>query len=344
MNTIYLHIGWPKTGTSFIQHILYKKSNLSNLRSMGILPLGGFFERAAPKEIAQIQSNSSASIRKCFDDQCKSLQWKNESIVISQEAYITLRMDEILKLREAFHDYTVKIILYLRSQDEIVEASWKQWHIHRFTFDEWVNQYISAPYSYSDRIADWVSVFGFDSIKIRNYNALPKGISSLASDFFNLFGIDHKTLIKPENRVNTRLDRESLEIIHLSRELLSSAHDNSLNDLFGKFQNKLSDTVGYQLLNEAQRLTIWNLHEMENIKLNKLYFDKDGPLFDFSKNVNEEAYQGLNKDNAIKRLVSIILEQEVKITSLRGEKKSLEDSIRRTLISRIKNRLLRSKI
>lgn len=336
--TIYLHLGWPKAGTSFIQGILYDEANRDALASNGYLPLNGFYDKRSMKELEQVRTSTAESLGKQFKERIEGID-KDVSIIYSQESLAVLDLEEIKKLNEALRPYQVKVIFYLRRQDGYCESSWKQWLIKKYSFDEYFEEYLNNPVKYGMRLGYWAEVIGPENVIVKRYGKqyLQEG---LAHDFFESLGVPLDQLAIKEEVSNRGFDRNVLELIYKSRAHLNNIHDHRLNKVFSSYANDTGPYTDYQLLSPEQRRKIFKLHEEENHSIAKRYLGSSDPLFDNS--FNEEAYQeykGLDVDFAVPYLSKIILDQFDTIRELKSKSSNRQSPAPPSLLKRIVSKL-----
>ena len=189
------------------------------------------------------------------------------------------------------------------------------------SFDDWLKQYMKTPARYLDTLRLWSDVFGRDNIIVRCYEKqqLPQG---LEGDFFALFGIDASLLRIRDTRVNVGFDRETLEMLFLSRELLDGIHDNRLERIFAAYNGGKECYQSYDLLTPEARAAIIELHQAENRTIAREYLGEDRDLFsNVIADTAGPAFQGLKPEVAVPFLSRIILDLDNKLREL----KTVED-------------------
>lgn len=310
---LHLHIGSPKTGTTFLQSILY--SNEPYLESKGFGVIEGLESRSPVAELEFVRSSTADEISARW--RAKTESQEVNSFILSQESYTSLSSEEVAKLARALSDVDVQVIRYMRRQDELIESSWKQWHCKQLSFDEFVARYLEEPYDLLREVERWSEHFGDSAMTIRCYEKgrMPDGIEM---DFFAQIDENIKVdqLKIPEKFVNTGFDRDSLEIMYLGRELLDGLNDNRFHRIFsqhGQVSAKAFQKHGF--LTSAQRQKIMSLAHESNRRMAQKYLKEDGDFFSPVEEINDPPYPGLNKDEAIKKLLAIALSQQETIES-----------------------------
>lgn len=179
MKDLYLHIGHHKTGTTCIQHFL--AGNRSQLANDGYLyPRTGELDQA--HHLLAISVNKNKDFIQILDKSAEEY-WSdlffeadqsgcNKVIVSSEEFSNNINSDSIEEIKQYTENkFNVRVILYIRRIDELVQSIYKQ--LVKFygvrcelPFD------INAPYvvnniDFYSKINLWGDVFGKDRITLR---------------------------------------------------------------------------------------------------------------------------------------------------------------------------------
>lgn len=210
MLTVYLHIGIPKTGTSSLQAVFAQ--NRDALLSQGLLyPTqlrhGHAHHLLACDLVDQIQPNPMPDF--WYGDRPRGVAWRTlheeiaehsaqlRSVLVSSELFFgqSYRLDEMVsKIAEELKAYSVKVIIYLRRQDELYSSFFNQdvkgsrrWHQCAHHFYE---QHQLFRHGYDELLDVWSSVFGVDNILIRPYEKPQWKNNGLLADFCDVVGVD----------------------------------------------------------------------------------------------------------------------------------------------------------
>jgi hypothetical protein len=299
----YIHIGAPKTGTTFLQKILFDNRNALakqevlypdvSLRGYGhhdiAFRLSGGYPKWAttqPKSLDVLTEELAESVR----DHRGNVVLSSEDFYIFPAApalYTMLESARVLANREPI------IIVYLRRQDAAHES--------------WYNQTIKAQgethaldecielnrelFDYHEQLERWSSVFGRSSLVVRPYEEGQLKNGSLVEDFFGVIGIDPHVLAIPPERVNSGLNKDVLEfqrlINHLPleverkrlyhRELIALTSQTSGAGLFGETP----------LLSGPQRRDILAFYSSGNAEVAAKYLDREALFFDEPSDIPE---------------------------------------------------------
>ncbi len=195
MTTLFIHIGYPKTGTSWLQHFL--SLNEEELRSGGLdyLKTGRSRDRENhAKLVRAIQSDS----RDVAIETWRAVAAEVESspaplCVISAESFVESFTEEHIGfLSELIRDIDVKILVYLRPQAQALESRYLQALKVGFQlpdFQTYVKRQIrKGRWNYQERLSSW-GCFGKENLIVRPYirSVLPK--EDILEDFRITLGV-----------------------------------------------------------------------------------------------------------------------------------------------------------
>lgn len=254
MKTLYLHIGTPKTGTTSIQNFCY--SNRKLFEEMGycypVLPFrypGKLPERNAlflsgvihDEEGKRDHQEEARRLQEGFAVVSKAFE-KYDNVVLSDEAvWMTAfgRRKKVWKeIQEAAVDggYVVKIIVYLRRQDEFVESWWNQRiksdmiKYNVMKWDDFIENYAQdAIPDYHKALSSVADLLGPESIIVRRFSRSEFEDGSIQKDFINAIGLhwsDKFVLPEEKESLNSRLLGNAIEI----KRVINTIPDMSWSD------------------------------------------------------------------------------------------------------------------
>ncbi len=216
MKTAYIHIGTHKTGSTSIQFFLFK--NREKLIDRGFLyPLSGiprknlfgqhhlaaaFLEKLKlntynPHSGGWVKLNTYNPHSGGWEQviiEANSFQDRN--LIISSENFCLPRFDleQIYKIKEYLSEYAVKIVIYLRKQDDYLISQYCQFIRSNKYFDSF-KQFIAErklSLNYYQILQPWQKVFGIENIIVKVFE--PEQFkSNLTNDFLD-------TINYPQNR------------------------------------------------------------------------------------------------------------------------------------------------
>lgn len=299
--TFYVHIGAHKTGTTAIQNFL-----LSNISALG--KKGWFYERHGPDVVFELKKHSAREIRGNPDSPVlkyfRSIDQSDlPNVILSAEGLEGLTDKGVDRFKTLMEDrYDVKIVYYVRRQDERLEAEYKQrvkspqinqiWNRTSkqgrlsATFSEFLSdnyeEVIDAVLDYSEIIGRWASFFGKENMIIRVYEKqqMPDGS---VKDFIRTLGIPFDDSFRlDEILFNRSFTREETEFIRICNIACKDDHD--LHDFivksFNRLQLKKGSGSGQGYMTPRERREVISRYEESNARVAREYLHReDGRLF-----------------------------------------------------------------
>ncbi|MGN1131166.1 MAG: hypothetical protein ACI4Q8_07430 [Ruminococcus sp.] len=222
MPTLYLHIGMPKTGTSYIQKFLRVNGNV--LKTKGyVFPIFPEVPNVLPQRNARFLLHTYRDKNGKADKIKKREVWNSNFEYISQlftEYDNMILSDESIwglnkknkrfwkRLKKELNNRGIdcKIIAYLRRQDLFQQSHWAQivQAYETCTFTEYINGVSKDRLDYYTRLNDIAKFMGKENIIVRVYEKQQWGgtQNNLISDFFNAVGLElTDDFVTPEKSV-----------------------------------------------------------------------------------------------------------------------------------------------
>ncbi len=204
--TLYIHIGSPKTATTFLQKTFSLNSSEFELQGM-LYPKAGRYPGTdkhlhlhhniaanasgsyRPKQEMRLRKSGAvgkAAFKQIKDDLLNEIKmFTGESVLISCENFWKLDLKQIRLLTSIFKNFDVKIIAYLRRQDLFLES--RSTNFSLVSDIEKYRQIVMNPYSHYRRACNylsildkWSSIGGMDNMIARIFekDQLKDGFSS----------------------------------------------------------------------------------------------------------------------------------------------------------------------
>lgn len=251
MPTIYLHIGRGKTGTTTIQQYLAAHHETLLAQNLHYIRADGGMNGAGHQNFAKsfisrlphymVPPNKPDAVRKAVADEI--VQTTSNSIIISSE---NLEMADIGQVRLFFRELPVscevKIIFFVRSQDELAESEYNQMvKLKRETRP--VRKFVDCDFTGCDFMAAaarWERHFGRENMICRIFDGRQHDVvSQFAACFPNL---DVK-LICPENtqrpadHSNTSIGIKALVVARLLNTIELDSRFQQYTKLFAELRD-----------------------------------------------------------------------------------------------------------
>lgn len=221
--TLHVHIGHPKTGTSYIQSLL--ATNKSQLESHGIRYPDTAFTLRARSEDPGRGGNCRATLLADASYHALVTEGSDTVVLSAERLFFPLSDGADLFASYAPHFDTVNIVLFIRDPLEFV-TSWYTQRVKRGDFTGSLDDFVMASgffTSHMDRIEgilDLCARAGY-RLTVRNYSRLAVPLDDVIE---GVLGLSRGTLIRPPSRkVNRGLTRSELYLQqrlhhHLGRE------------------------------------------------------------------------------------------------------------------------------
>jgi len=324
--TVFLHIGYYKTGTSSIQN--YCDTHRKELLAQGILYLetstvfipNGSHSFLALRRFEEIGEGTSQWFRIAFPKLEKvptaAQLWRQAKreidtspasrIVISSEAFVKYASNKkkkalIREVKEHLAPYDVSIVCYLRRQDDYLES----WH------NQLVKMGMPVPESCSfdslegvklihknflETLDAWEEVFGRERMIVRIYDRDALIGKDIVSDFLHVVSGGGDAVTQSSVRKNVGLATRLVELKRRcnhylvgkdERRRMGNARLKEVLKTVEKIQSSLSDNRAYRLLTPDERRRIMKRNEEINREISNRYFSGRWPLFPDIKKEDE---------------------------------------------------------
>ncbi len=301
MKELYIHIGQPKTGTSAIQAFL--TINRNELRSRGLYYPALEAEQAIRDKNSALGGNAiyglqlfrclasdMSRIQMDYIDRIKNMFEKDERILLSDEGLwedSPIIYENIKTLLRSESDIDIKIIVYLRRQDERLESEWNQavqTQAYTGTCIEFAEN--KDLWDYYSKLKIIEEVVGKENMVIKLYESEKfSAEDSIFKDFLSIFEIKNMEEFKmPEYQVNPSLSKNIVEIKRIlnfvpSVMLLDDEMRKVLNEKTVFVRNTESIVKAPAILNYNERKRILNKCREGNEKIGQEYFGISGSPF-----------------------------------------------------------------
>lgn len=183
-----LHVGAGKTGSSAIQSFI--ADNQEALGRLGFAVPSAEFEIGPPASAAHV-----TPFERYFAADGAGLTPRLEAMMATRRHRTVLISAENLcerhgYLEEFCRKFNVKVILYIRRQDEYLESAWQQWHSKtRSNLREWLDYMLALDVIRWDATVDkWASIAGPGNVVPRVFDRLLFPDGHVSKDFLAALG------------------------------------------------------------------------------------------------------------------------------------------------------------
>ncbi len=282
---LFIHIGTHKTGTTAIQRAF--KANEKALFKEGLVTLRSCDRIALPSlgaaELAKMTTllhqeagmHSQGPARYVMTSESFSgdpmTGYANAPVVAS-------------RLRAATQGFDVRIILFLRRQDEFIE-SWYTQRIHEGaseTFEEFLRLIRLEEMCWLRLTEAYAAEFGRENLIVRRYHkAFYPEPADLLTDFCQIVGVRQELIARSLGKVrNQGFSREAVELARSCNPHLDKERQKQLRQLLQPLSAKPVHS-SYAYFTEPQREQLLALHQAANDEVARRFLQDggNGPLF-----------------------------------------------------------------
>lgn len=337
---LYLHIGSGKTGTTAIQSFCVTNNQLLNQHGYHYLEsprwgdnshhlLGFALWGSAHLNLPNIPEVSLQSIEHSLSTELNGLPENIQNIIISTELLFELGgKPQMAPLNKFIKDHfkSVKVLCYLRRQDNYLVSLYQQWiktnhkNVRGISIAEFVSKYKGN--NYYETLRPWSVLFGKENIRVRVYEKSKFINGSIFDDF--LFCIDitntESFIPPPKSQTNHSINVEITEILNLC--------DFTTVDQLNEIIPEISvNTSSINLLSTEDRITILDRYKKSNkLVLKEFLSMNDGNLFEPIERLEDKA----NENPSFETLKQLTPKLIKKIISLQSEIKDLKQHQQKT--------------
>jgi len=288
MKKLWIHTGFPKTGTTFLQKFIASKRD--DLAKAGILYPSSIMRGYGHHDIALLLNGDypdwaipqDKTLEQLFDELAEECQAFDGDILISSENFSLFPQPALLKdwidRTELAKDREISLIFYLRRQDDLME-SWYNQMVKAQGYAGKPDQAIAQMdwMDYAAQIANWEEAFGPKTVKLYRYEDALVQQGGLLSHFLNIIGpaLDHKDQLESGTVVNSSLPWNLLEIQRLINKLpLSTVRKRMFHHDFMALAQKHGGK-SYPSFNNQTRKTVMARFDAGNKRIAQTYFKED---------------------------------------------------------------------
>lgn len=306
MSTIFIHVGTPKTGTSAIQFFCNKNRKLLKKKGVCYPNLGfefpgigmernGYFMNCREKgEDGKRLHKKEAEIVKAGMNKLAGLLERFPNVVLSDEHFWNnkeMTAEKWAKYREQFAKMgaEIKLIVYLRRQDLLIQSYWAQQVKETMTasFKHYIDsgKYKYFNVDYYKRLEELAKGVGKENIIVRVYEKQQYYGGNIISDFLHILGLEMtEEYTQADCVVNASLEGICLEIKRLlNNSPVYKSKQNFLVPLLTQVQQEQFGNIGYdkgKYFSREDQLAFMELFAESNAAVAREYLGReDGVLF-----------------------------------------------------------------
>lgn len=315
---LFIHIGTHKTGSTAIQRAFKAdekalvRGGLARLRSCDMIALPSL----SPQEVLDMSAALKEEAGRHSAGPMRFLMTSEGFSGDPMKGYADAPVIAA-RLRAATHGFDVRIIVFLRRQDDFIE-SWYTQRIHEGrseSFEQFFHDIRQEEMNWLRLVEAYAAVFGRENIIVRRYHRefYPEP-ADLLVDFCSIVGVPKALIARSLGRVrNQGFSREAVELARACNPHLDKGQQKQLRQLLQVISVKpVFSSYGY--LTQQQREQLLALHQASNDEVARLYLQDGGnsPLFpaDASPETSPPTARNDQEPNLQVTLVRMLLEMK----------------------------------
>ena len=224
---MFLHVGSPKTGTTFLQQVLWSQRRIAEEQGL-LLPLSSFFDHyLASLDVRGLAHRPEHPSRAAgiFPKAVREAKAWPGDVLISHELFASATVEQAGRAIAAFgDDAEVHVVLTARDLVRQIPAEWQEHlkHRSRKTFDEFVrdlqgdtdhSSWFWRVQDFADVTDRWGTSLPPDRVHVVTVPASGADPAILWSRFATLLGLQADAFSTQQSRSNTSLGAEQAELL-----------------------------------------------------------------------------------------------------------------------------------
>jgi len=225
MKEIIIHIGRHKTGTTSLQHFLALNDNILVNQCNLLYPESGRDQRLLNHHpiFRDVVVDDGEINMKLVKSILLEAEDKGVSrILLSSEILSrrTVTASQLIRIRDAFKDCQISIVVYLRRQDKFLQSAYAERVKRGFVASPDTIHDIDAALNYYKFIDKYADVYPPNTITVKSFEAAVK--ANLYSDFLSIFNINLSSDFQiPKKSSNERWPWLYIETIRYANSMKS---------------------------------------------------------------------------------------------------------------------------
>ncbi len=283
---VIIHIGASKAGSSSIQSFL--RRNRFNFSAFGyIIPdtnmsVGGpvtgdhvFTLEALAKR------RDAAGFRDRIDAIFAQSDPDAEGVIVSAENLSNTGNSSLIS--GLSDEYDVRIVMYLRRQDDLLTSAWQQWASKiESDFNAWLILALQQFGHWDSVLAEWEAQTSREAMVVRVFDRASFTNGDVVQDFVDAIGLGDRgdTFDFAQSDSNPSITDAVTAMVAGNRAIFTDVHDNRFYNALGNLTGRaLVEKTRLSLLTQAQRDKITEYYRAGNEAVCRRYFPGRARLF-----------------------------------------------------------------
>lgn len=354
MKTLYLHIGMPRTGTTVLQN--FCADNQEELNRQGYCyPIMSFQYRNA----SQLRTAHFMFGRVTDEDGKRDIEKENQyfkegfqrlyeafqtydNVILSDEGLWNCGFrDEIsvwekIKREMDENQFTTKVIVYLRRQDDFLYSWWSQrikeglYKECVLSWKEMTEQLPIVHLDYCEMLKNISEYIGKENLIIRRFDKEYFVGNSIYKDFIHVIGMEYSdSFVVRQETLNRSLTKNNTEIKRILNKLpdLDAQANRMFQSILAHNSNNKTDSKKYSMFSKQEAESLFEKHREGNRFIAEQYMGIEDDLFPYEYRA-EEKWTPNNEEmleDIILFMGTSLLQMEKKMEKeLQAQKKQIE--------------------
>jgi hypothetical protein len=236
---VYLHLGLQKTGTSYLQGVLWGNAELLAGQGLDLLPATRrqAFDLMLDVRERYNPDRDPTSAARALDRFSEALTTAGPRVLVSQESLAAARPKQVRRLLEACGDRQVHVVLTVRDLARQLPSSWQQELKSGKTIG--YDEYLRLLADYQERgltrhpwiqldpatvLSRWQDLLPPEQVHVVTVPPRGSPTDLLLGRFCSVLGVDPDTLTPQERASNTSLGTAQAELLRRVNGELSDEH------------------------------------------------------------------------------------------------------------------------
>lgn len=305
------HVGGNKTGSSAIQKFIQKNIDQFNSSRISIPDRElQWSNKITGEQVFAFQNIFSESqpediLSKRFDDLMHEKPLDHKILISAENLSHTL---QIPYFKTICAKYRVKIILYIRRQDDLILSSWQQWHSKvESDLEAWLLTALKRLGHWEDIINCWEDMVGKGNVCVRIFDREEFEGGDIMLDFLHALSLKDQAsrFTFPKEDANPSYSDIITPLVAGNRDIFKNAHDNDFYRFIGELTGEsYAKGAKVSLISRKQRNQIVDFFSEENSRICKQYFPGRNSLF---KAVDHSKYKYLSKEEILHEQMRLMM-------------------------------------
>ena len=239
-------------------------------------------------------------------EQAAELAGAGKTILLSAENLSNLGNHNFLKA--AGKSRNVRIVVYIRRQDELITSAWQQWHCKVETdFQAWLLRGLKTYGQWERLISDWEGVVGASNLVVRLFERDAMVENNLLKDFVFAIGLGGRanSFDYDIGIVNPSFTDLVTSLVEGNKRLFQNANDNKFFNFIEKILPSVHDGKKISLISRTLRESICGYYSDINNSVRIKYFPKRSHLF---APIDHSKYNYVEGDTLLKNQMQLLME------------------------------------